>query len=87
MGRKVQRIWPKHLQTVGEMLRQNVDVFAHCPKCQTDFEVDLETLAILYTGHYSLIGRHGKCKRRGCGGRVFFNARIHTVFVPLLEGD
>jgi len=87
MGRKVQRIWPRHLQTVGEMIRQDVDVFAHCEKCQMDFEVDLELLATLYTGRYSLIGRYGKCKRRGCGGRVFFLAAIHTVFRPLLDED
>lgn len=75
LGRDVQRIWPRHVQTVGAMIDGAVPVFAHCSRCQTSFKVDLGLLVKAYGRELSLVNRVGPCPRLACEGKAHFLAQ------------
>lgn len=72
MGRVVTHIWPRHVQTIGAMKDQGVPVFAHCPRCETSFKVNLDLLIAAYGRRMTLINRSGPCPRLSCTGSCHF---------------
>lgn len=89
MGRKVERIWPRHVQTVRAMRADNVPVFASCNRCGGSFKVNLELLERAYGPHLSLINRVGPCPVLACEGSCHFLAQTGdgVPFIPLRDRD
>ena len=76
MGRKVERIWPRAVQTVGAMRDAGIRIKARYYKCENTFKVDLDILALLHGTSYSLINRRGACRLVGCDGSCVFLYRL-----------
>jgi len=89
MGRKIQVIWPRHVQTIGAMKKEQVPVFAHCSKCAGSFKVNLDLLIQAYGPGFSLINRKGPCPSLRCEGRCHFLAQTGSgvPFRPLRDRD
>lgn len=83
--RHPQRIWPKAVQSVGQMRDLGARVAAFCPDCRTMFRIDLEAIIHARGRSYSLIDQRGPCRRYDCDGRAFFmfSAGRGVPFVPL----
>ena len=81
------RIWPKWSLTVSGMIEQGACVKASCRKCGTVFKVDLEAIAALRGGDYSLIDRTATCRIYNCDGECFFmaSASESTPLRPMLS--
>ena len=81
------QIFPRWTQTVGDMLRQNVQVRSQCRRCGLQQRVDVEGIALKHGPNASLIGRAATCTVVGCHGEVFYlAARTHgRQWISLLE--
>ena len=77
MGRKIERIWPRAVQTIAAMSEAGVQVKARCDKCDNSFKVDLSILMLLHGSRYSLINRRGTCRLEGCDGSCVFLYRLN----------
>lgn len=82
---RVERIWPNWCQTVGQMRDEGVEVHAHCSKCMTTLNVDLDALCTIRGRSFSLIDRTGACKVVRYPGRVFFLASRIGSGVPMMR--
>ena len=70
--------------TVGAMVAAGVRVRAWCRTCGLVLEVSPAMLAAYHGADFSLVNRLAKCRKVGCDGEVFFLAKGHGRFVPLL---
>jgi len=68
---------PYAAATLGEMLEQQWEVVAHCPRCLVALKVDLPMLINAHGEDLVLWGRRPPCRVVDCEGRVVFKARSH----------
>lgn len=87
MGRKVERLWPREVQTVGHMHDAQVTVKAVCDTCENAFKIDLGMLCAMRGRGYSLIGVRGRCRLYDCEGSCVFLYQMgpSVPFVPLVD--
>lgn len=80
------RIWPKAVQSVGQMRDLNALVAAFCPECKNKFRIDLDAIIYKRGRSYSLIDQRGPCRLYGCQGRAFFmfTTGENTPWLPLV---
>ena len=69
------RIVPTYYETIGAMLKADVDIIASCQKCSQAFTVDLRVMAVLHGLEASLIGRHPPCRIYNCDGQCILLVR------------
>lgn len=83
--RRGKPILPTYYETVGAMLKADIQIRASCQKCRNAFDVDLRVLAVLYGIETSLIGRHPPCRLFNCDGKCIFlvSAGAGTPMLPL----
>jgi hypothetical protein len=79
------RIWPRAVQSVGQMRELGARIAAFCPICRNKFRVDLDAVIQAKGRSYSLIDQRGPCRLWGCDGRAFFmfSTGEHTPWRPL----
>lgn len=68
--------WRPVVATVGDMIQEGWRVQAHCFHCGLEMPVDLEVVAKLRGRSTTLWDRSSRCRRKGCRGRMKFEARV-----------
>lgn len=64
--------WAGRAGTVGELQAQGWPVVARCARCDLEMEVRLAVVEEARGKAFSLWGRHTRCRRRHCLGRMLF---------------
>lgn len=92
MAKKVETIWPRWVQTIGNMQRElekgaSLEVKAVCAKCGGEFRVEIDLLVRAFGPEFSLIDQRGRCRMRHCDGGVVFlySNGPGTPFRPLVN--
>lgn len=69
------RQWASVAWTVAEISARGWPVEAQCRTCQDRFRVRLDVVARMRGPSFSLWGKHARCPRVRCEGRVLFYVR------------
>ncbi|MDQ1159550.1 hypothetical protein QE385_003947 [Sphingomonas sp. SORGH_AS 950] len=67
-------LWPRWMDTAGEMLRMNALVRTRCSGCGTLMRVDLQDVVARYGPGYSLVDRLERCRMVECISATFYLA-------------
>lgn len=65
-------LWPRWMETAGEMLRMNAQVRTRCCKCGTLMRAELEDVVARHGPGFSLIDRLERCRMVACIGSTFY---------------
>lgn len=67
-------LWPRWMDSAGEMLRMKAQVRTRCCQCGTLMRVELEDIVARHGPGYSLIDRLERCRMVECMGSNFYLA-------------
>jgi hypothetical protein len=72
--------WKARCQNIGQMLEDDWEVFAYCPKCRTRLWVNLKALRKAMGRNFILWNRTVRCRAADwsgarCSGRAHFEAK------------
>lgn len=73
-GADIVALWPRWMDSAGEMLRMNALARTRCSKCGTLLRVELEDVVARHGSGYSLVDRLERCRMVGCIGSAFYLA-------------
>ena len=65
-------LWPRWMESAGEMLRMKAQVRTRCCKCGTLMRAELEDIAARHGPGYSLIDKLERCRMVECHGSNFY---------------
>lgn len=71
--------WRGFAPTVTDMHRYEWATYAMCQRCGLEIDVNLPLLIQAKGRDYSLWGRTTPCRRRFCGGRMWFFTHPHRA--------
>ena len=67
-------LWPRWMESAGEMLRMNALVRTRCSGCGTLMRVDLHDIVARHGPGYSLVDKLERCRMVECEGSTFYLA-------------
>lgn len=67
-------LWPRWMETAGEMLRLSALLRTRCSGCGTLMRADLNDIVARHGPEYSLIDRLERCRMVECIGSTFYLA-------------
>ena len=67
-------LWPRWMDSTGEMLRMNALVRTRCSGCGTMMRVDLHDVVARHGPGYSLVDKLERCRMVGCISSTFYLA-------------
>ena len=73
-GAEIVALWPRWMDSAGEMLRMNALVRMRCAKCGTCLRVELEDVVARRGPGWSLVDRLERCRMVGCSGSTVYVA-------------
>ena len=65
-------LWPRWMESAGEMLRMNAQVRTRCCKCGTLMRAELEDIVARHGPGHSLIDKLERCRMVECHGSKFY---------------
>ncbi len=65
-------LWPRWMDSVGDMLRMKVLVRTQCCKCGTLMRAELEDIVARHGPGHSLVDRLERCRMVECIGSTFY---------------
>lgn len=73
-GADIIALWPRWMESVGEMRRMQALVRSRCAACGTLLRVELADVVARHGLGASLVDRLERCRMVGCSGSTFFLA-------------
>lgn len=67
-------LWPRWMESAGEMRRMQALVRTRCAQCGTLLRVDLDDIVARHGAGYSLVDGLERCRMVGCAGTSFYLA-------------
>ncbi|WP_242187629.1 hypothetical protein [Sphingomonas sp. CARO-RG-8B-R24-01] len=67
-------LWPRWMNSAGDMLRMKALVRTRCCKCGTLMRAELEDIVARHGSDYSLVDKLERCRMVECEGSTFYLA-------------